>query len=156
MLTAVLLVGLIVFAPLLCVVPFGQEFSESTNQLRVLALGAFGVVALKQLGSSLTGRAHPTAASAAIGSAFVCTVLLDILLIPSLGGLGAAIASSTAYTIGGIVMAIVFARALRSPVTTLLPRAADVREVFELLRRLLQRRSVKAPVPEELTPTPAP
>ena len=120
-------------------------------QLRVLALGAFGVVALKQLGSSLTGRQHPTAASAAIGSAFACTVVLDIFLIPSMGGLGAAIASSSAYTLGGIVMAVVFVRAMRAPGSSLLPRMSDARQVVEIARRLLRRPAPKSPVP-----TPAP
>ena len=153
-LTMGLAVGLIIFAPLLCVVPFGEAFSESTNQLRVLALGAFGVVALKQLGSSLTGRRHPTAASAAIGSAFVCTVALDILLIPSLGGLGAAIASSSAYTLGGIIMAVVFVRALRAPARCLLPRSGDVGEVMQFTRRMLSRRGRAKSEP--LAPTAAP
>ena len=101
LITAALGLGLVIFAPVLCVTIFGEEFRDSVADLRVLAGGAFGVFALKQLGNALTGRDHPIAASLSIGSAFVFTVVLDILLIPAHGDLGAAIASSVAYTLGG-------------------------------------------------------
>ena len=57
--TAVLAIGLIIAAPFLCVTIFGAEFRDSVADLRVLALGAFGVVALKQLGNS-AHRAQPS------------------------------------------------------------------------------------------------
>ena len=70
----VLAVVFIAAAPILCVTFFGESFRGSIGDLRVLVLGAFGVVALKQLGSVLTGQGKPTLASLAIGISFVATV----------------------------------------------------------------------------------
>ena len=105
----------------------------------MLAFGAFGVVALKQLGNALTGRDHPIAASLSIGSAFVFTVALDILLIPAHADLGAAIASSVAYTLGGAVIVVVFTRTLGGRARDLVPRPSDARDVWELANRALGR-----------------
>ena len=92
--TALLAVGLIVAAPILCVTVFGEEFRGSIGDLRILALGAFGIVALKLLGSALNAQGRPMRANIGVGVAFIATVALDLLLIPSHGGLGAAIAST--------------------------------------------------------------
>ena len=82
--TALLIVITIVVAPVLCVTVFGDDFKGSIDDLRILAFGALGVVALKQLGNALTAQGRPLDASAAIGVAFAATVVLDILLIPRL------------------------------------------------------------------------
>ena len=110
--TIALALVVILAAEPLCVGVFGAEFRESVNQLRVLALGGFGIVALKQLGDALTAQRRPTLEAVAIGTAFAATLFLDILLIPPFGAMGAAVASSVAYTIGGITVAIVFYRTL--------------------------------------------
>ena len=44
--------------------------------------------------------------------AFVVTIALDLLLIPSHGGLGAALASTIAYLAGGLAVAVIFVRVL--------------------------------------------
>jgi O-antigen/teichoic acid export membrane protein len=130
---------LVVAAPFLCVTLFGEEFRGSIDDLRVLVLGATGIVAVKQLGTALTAQRRPTLASIAIGVAFAVTVVLDVLLIPRYGGLGAAIASTISYTAGGLAVAIIFARALGVRQRTLLPRGSDVADLAQALRRLLRR-----------------
>ncbi len=125
-LTAVLAIGLIIAAPVLCATIFGEEFRDSIFDLRVLALGAFGIIALKQLGNALTAQGRPTLASTAIGIGFVATLVLDVLLIPSHGAAGAAVASTLSYTVGGIAVVVIFSRALGTSPVALLPRLADV------------------------------
>lgn len=117
---------MVVAAPFLCVTIFGDAFSGSVDDLRVLAFGAFGIVALKQLGSALTAQGKPVLETAAVGVGFVATVALDIALIPPLGGLGAAIASTIAYTAGGIAVAVIFARALGGSLADLVPRGREL------------------------------
>lgn len=131
-------VALIVVAPLLVVPLFGEEFRGSVDDLRVLTLGAFGIVALKQIGNALTARRLPTQASLGIGVAFAATIVLDVLLIPSLGGLGAALASSLSYTLGGIVIVLLFTRLVGGKLLDLVPRPSDVAEVW---RRFRSRRA---------------
>jgi O-antigen/teichoic acid export membrane protein len=117
---------MVVAAPFLCVTIFGEAFRGSIDDLRVLALGAFGIVALKQLGSALTAQGKPVLETTAVSVGFVATIALDILLIPRFGGLGAAIASTIAYTAGGIAVAFIFARALGASLADLVPRGREL------------------------------
>ena len=91
-LAAVLIAG----APVLCVTVFGEGFRDAVPQLRVLALGGPGIVALKLFGNALTAQRAPLRETAAIAVAFVTIVVLDVALIPAHGGMGAAVASGLA------------------------------------------------------------
>jgi O-antigen/teichoic acid export membrane protein len=139
LLTVPLAIGLAVLAPVLCVTVFGDEFRGAVDDLRVLAFGAFGIVALKLLGNALNAQGRPMLTNVGIGIAFTATVALDLLLIPSHGGLGAAIASTVAYTAGGVAIAFVFARALGRSPGELIPRGGEVRPLLRQLRGLLAR-----------------
>lgn len=134
LLSVACVVALIVLAPFLCATVFGEEFSESTSYLRILALGAFGIAALKMLGSALTAQRRPLLETAAIGIAFVVIVALDVLLIPEHGGAGASIASTVAYSCGGIAVAAIFTRALGGTFRDLIPRPSDAAFFFGRLR----------------------
>jgi len=110
---------------------------------------------VKQLGSVLTGQGKPTLASLAIGISFVATIVLDVALIPPFAGLGAAIASTIAYTVGGIAVVIIFTRTLGGGFGELVPRRRDLPILWSRLRATFRRkRPAEAPVEsaEELTP----
>lgn len=132
--TIPVVVVLIVAAPILCVTVFGEEFRGSIDDLRVLAPGAFGITALKLFGNALTAQRRPMLANAAIAVAFGATIALDLLLIPRYGGLGAALASTLAYTAGGIAVAAIFARTLRVRGADFVPRPGDIRQLASSLR----------------------
>jgi O-antigen/teichoic acid export membrane protein len=146
LLTAPAVLVLVIAAPFLCVTIFGDEFEASINDLRVLAPGAFGIVALKLLANALVAQRRPLLSTAAVGVAFVLTVVLDLLLIPDHGALGAAIASTAAYTAGGIAAVVLFVRALGISAREIVPRSGDLRELkargVELGRLVPRRRSV--------------
>jgi O-antigen/teichoic acid export membrane protein len=131
---------LIVAAPFLCLTIFGDEFRGSIDDLRILALGGFGIVALKLLGDAVVAQGRPLLTAPATGVAFVVTVALDVLLIPPHGGLGAAIASTLAYSAGGIALAIIFSRALGQSPRELVPKGNELQTVVQHIRRLVQRR----------------
>ncbi len=137
--TALLVIGLVVAAPFLCVVIFGNEFRGSVDDLQILALGAFGVIAMKQLASALTAQGFPTRSSIALGVGFVVTIILDIVLIPDYGGRGAAIASTVAYTAGGLAAAVLFSRTLATPLSQLIPRVSDVTSFAHTIRSIIRR-----------------
>jgi O-antigen/teichoic acid export membrane protein len=140
---------MILAAPFLCVTIFGSDFHGSIDDLRVLVAGAFGMMALKLFGNALVARGRPVLQSVAIGAGFACTVVLDILLIPPLGGLGAALASTLSYTAAGIVVGAIFLRALGGRASELVPRAADVRWAWDFARTRVRR--PPPPQPEETT-----
>ena len=132
--TVVAAAALVVMAPVLCVVVFGDEFRGSVDDLRVLAFGALGIVLLKLLGNALVAQGRPLLSTAAIGVAFASIVVLDILLIPAHGGLGAAIASTVAYSAGGVAAALLFARALGGRLVDLVPRFSDGMQLWQTWR----------------------
>jgi O-antigen/teichoic acid export membrane protein len=134
--TLILCAAMIAAAPFLCVTVFGEDFRGSIVDLRIVALGGFGIVALKLLGSALTAQERPLRESFAVGVTFVSVLALDFILIPSLGGEGAAIASAVGYTAGGVAMVAVFCRTMRVPVRSLLPDRAAAREIAGLVRTL--------------------
>ena len=136
LLTAVAGAAMILAAPFLCTVVFGSEFSGSVDDLRVLVLGAFGMVALKLLGNALVAQGFPLLQSLAIASGFVLTIALDILLIPQFGGVGAATASTIAYTAAGAVVVGAFVKALGGRAVTLVPRPNDATVVLRRVRDL--------------------
>ncbi|HXV58052.1 MAG TPA: oligosaccharide flippase family protein [Gaiellaceae bacterium] len=153
LITIPVVVVLIVAAPILCVTVFGEEFRGSIDDLRVLAPGAFGITALKLFGNALTAQRRPMLANAAIAVAFGATIALDLLLIPRHGGLGAALASTLAYTAGGIAVAAIFGRTLRVRGADFVPRLGDIRQLAASLRAR-GRAGPAAPSDEELRSPP--
>jgi len=121
-----LLIGLVVLAPFLCTTLAGDDFRGSIDDLRVLVLGTFGVLALQLLGNALTAQQRPLLETTATAVAFAATLALDLLLIPSHGGLGAAIASTLAYTAGGVAAAHLFTRTLGGRFRDLVPRGDEL------------------------------
>jgi len=132
--TAVSGLVMVAAAPLLCVTIFGSDFRGSVDDLRVLVWGAFGMVALKLFGNALVARSRPVLQSLAVGVGFACTVVLDVILIPPFGGLGAALASTLSYTAAGVFSAVIFLRALEGRPGDLVPRAADLTRLWRLVR----------------------
>jgi O-antigen/teichoic acid export membrane protein len=147
LLTAAAAAGVILFAPLLCVTVFGADFRGSVDDLRVLAAGAVGVLALKLLGNALTAQGRPGLATAGAAAAFAVTLGLDIALIPAHGGLGAAIASTAAYSTGGIACGLIFARFFRFPARRLLPRPLDLSTIASVTIEPAFRRRGEARAP---------
>lgn len=139
LLTAPLVLGGFVFAPFLCTTIFGPEFAGAVDDLRILVIGVFGLLALQQLGNALTAQGRPGLWAIAAACAFVATVALDIALIPDFGGAGAAVASRIAYAIGGTVAIILFLRVLGGPASALVPRPGEIREYTRTLLRVARR-----------------
>lgn len=144
--TAPLALALVLLAPVLCVDVFGSEFRGSVDDLRMLAIGAFGIAALKLLGNSLTAQRKPMLETAAIAVAFAVGLALDLILIPPFGGFGAAVASTVAYSVGGLAAVLIFARALGARLSTLVPREHDVAWLARFVQTRMRR---AAPGPAE-------
>jgi O-antigen/teichoic acid export membrane protein len=139
LITAVLAAAMFALAPFLCVTVFGSAFEESVDDLRLLVFGAFGIAALKLLGNALTAQGRPLLETGAVAVAFLLVVVLDVLLIPAYGAEGAAVASTLAYSAGGVAVVLIFARALGARARDLIPRPGDVPWLARRLRRAMAR-----------------
>jgi O-antigen/teichoic acid export membrane protein len=133
-LTLVAAAGLALIAPIVMPPLFGDEFRDSVHQLQILVVGAVGILALKLLGNALTAQQRPGLATAGAAAAFVTTLTLDAVLIPLLGGTGAAIASAGAYVAGGLATAIIFMRFFGIGASSLRPRIRDVPDLVRTVR----------------------
>jgi O-antigen/teichoic acid export membrane protein len=126
---------MMITAPVLCVTFFGEDFAGAVDDLRVLVLGTVGVVALRLLGSALTAQGRPLRESAGLTIAMFTMIALNIALVPAFGGIGAAWASTIAFTVGGIAMAYLFVRGLNADWRDLVPGWRDATMLFAGLRR---------------------
>ena len=124
----------ILAAPLLCVTIFGSEFSDSVLDLRILTLGAFGMLALNIFGTALVAQQRPILESAAHGVGFVVAIVLYVVMIPAFGATGAAVASAVSYLICGAVASYLVHRTLGMQYRSLLPRYSDITYPVRFLR----------------------
>jgi O-antigen/teichoic acid export membrane protein len=76
---------------------YGAEFGPAVAPARVLLAGMLLAGASGLASAYLYGRGSPGLNSIVLGIGLVITVVLDLLLIPRYGALGAATASTAAY-----------------------------------------------------------
>jgi O-antigen/teichoic acid export membrane protein len=95
-------IGLFVLGRPIVLVLFGRQFLGSVKPLLVLLPGILGLTISKILCSDLAGRGKPQYLTYISSISVVLTIGLDFLLIPRIGILGAAMASSVAYIAAGL------------------------------------------------------
>jgi O-antigen/teichoic acid export membrane protein len=137
--TLIAAAGLALLAPVLINVVFGSAFAPAVPMIRILALGAVGIAAIDLLPNALTAQRMPIRGMWAIAFTFVITTILDFTLIPPFGGIGASIATSVAYTAGGVLAIVIFAHSLPIHRRMLAPRTDDLRFLRASLYRLVSR-----------------
>jgi lipopolysaccharide/colanic/teichoic acid biosynthesis glycosyltransferase/O-antigen/teichoic acid export membrane protein len=76
---------------------FGASFTGATLPARILLVGLAAEGVAGVVTAFLFGRGRPGLNSLAAGAGVVVTLVLDIILIPRFGAVGAAVASSAAY-----------------------------------------------------------
>jgi O-antigen/teichoic acid export membrane protein len=134
-LVLILVGGTVLAAPFLCVTIFGPEFSDSVLDLRILAVGAFGMMALNIFGTALVAQQRPILESTAHSVGFAVAIVLFVTMIPPFGATGAAFASTVGYLVCGSVALGLVHRTLGLQYGSLLPRSTDVAHLVRLLPR---------------------
>lgn len=136
--------ALAVVAPILIRVLFGNAFSPSVIAVWLLLPGIVTLSVARVLSSYLLGRNRLKVDFFASAAGLVMTLVLDLTLIPRYGFLGAAFASSVAYTTTMLVnMAWVVRNSKLSVADLLLPTPSDlgllVRRAQDMLSELRRR-----------------
>lgn len=83
---------------------YGDGFEPAIGQARVLLAGMLLGGASGVASGYLYGRGRPGLNSLAMGLGLVVTIVLDLLLIPGHGAMGAAVASTVAYLVSDFVL----------------------------------------------------
>ncbi len=103
---AALAVPMALAAPLVLPLFYGSAFKEAVLPACVLLIGLAGSGVIGVISAFLQGAGRPGLYSAAVGAGLPVTVVLDLLLIPHFGVIGAAVASTAAYaTTTGVLVA---------------------------------------------------
>ncbi len=139
-----IIIALIIAAPELVTFLYGHTFAPAVLPLQTLLPGALGYTIYKTLYSYLLGNGKPSSGIWSTGISLTVTVVLDLLLIPRLGIEGAAITSSIAYCLNGLVILIAFVSDSHlHPLEAVIPTLQDVSALFTQVFgqvRSLQRR----------------
>lgn len=107
-----LLLGAVIFflAPLLVPLIFGKEFIPTTTMIRTILPGILILVGFRILNSRLTGMGKPQVAIYTFVPALLINFILNLILLPRYGGIGAAWATNVSYAVGSIAFLFVYAR----------------------------------------------
>jgi O-antigen/teichoic acid export membrane protein len=137
---SLLVVGLLcvvaaVVGPALIPLVFGAEFAAAGPVFWALLPGVLALTAGKVLAPYLVGHNRPIVGTLGSVASLVATVVLDLLLIPRWGILGAGIASSLAYIVGATIFVIYYQRVSRMPLrAAVVPLPSDLVQLRRLVR----------------------
>jgi O-antigen/teichoic acid export membrane protein len=133
-------VPVIVLAPLLIKLFFGNAFAVGANITRVTAVASISFAVTRAMEGVLRGVGRPLTAGIAEFVALGATVVGLAALLPAFGLIGAAWATLLAYTVSGAWMAWRIRRFIDLPIRQLV---VPDREGIELLRERLRRLRAK-------------
>lgn len=126
---------LMLLAPWLVPLIFGQEFSQSILMLQIIIPGIVFLVIYRVLSGQMAGMGKPQVSIYIFAPALLLNVLLNYLLIPEYGGAGAALASNFSYFLGAAGYWFIFARMNGLKYTEILKfRRDDFSPVLQLIK----------------------
>lgn len=117
-----LIIGLVISVIIFFLVPFfiplifGKEFIPTIRMIRIILPGVLILVGFRILNSCLTGMGKPQVAIYTFVPALIINFLLNLILLPRYGGIGAAWATNASYAAGSIAFLFVYARITKMPV----------------------------------------
>lgn len=146
-LTLLAMIGLViptvVLARLILLFLFGSAYEGAVSALYALLPGAIAIVVPTVLNGYLYGRRKPHYVTYATAVAVLTTLVLDVLLIPTYGIVGAGLASSLAYLALAVVMLAIAHRVSEEPWHRfVIPSHSDWRTIWSvrvLFRQALSR-----------------
>ena len=116
---------------------YSDVYNPSVAPLLLLLPGVAIFSIVRVLYNDLAGRGRPGVGSAITGFGLIATIGLDLLLIPSWGIVGAAIASSASYCMSALIAVFIFRALTGIPVLQLLiPMKKDLIEAVRLVDSL--------------------
>jgi O-antigen/teichoic acid export membrane protein len=113
---------------------FGRRYDGSISPFIVLALGAIGWTTSIILSSALLGARSSRLSSVGSVVALMVGIVLDVALIPPLGALGAAIATTCGFYAAAAAAVFAFKRRFDVPRRAFIPGRDDLRGMLSILR----------------------
>jgi stage V sporulation protein B len=129
--------AVVVLTDAILAVAFGPEYAAAGPVLRILAVAMIPLSIARILAADLKGRGRPGLVSAIMLAALIITLVLDLLLIPAIGIVGAAIASLAAYTGSAALLMASFLAVTGARLRLMIPGHADVGALVRATRGVL-------------------
>jgi len=126
----ILAIFMAITGPILFKVVYGEQFSDSFAPLWVLLPGVVFLGVGKILAGDLACRGKPEYWTYSAGVSLVATVLLDFVLIPVMGIVGAALASTVSYAIAAFLLLMLYVRISKNTAFSVLLISSEDFEVY--------------------------
>jgi O-antigen/teichoic acid export membrane protein len=153
-LAAAAALGNVVFGSAVILFIYGPEFHPAVVPMLVLLPGIWFLGLGLVIQSDLAGRGRPGLSSGMAALAAGATVILDFVLIPPFGVIGAAVASVAAYTCYGVASLTALSRVSGiGPRTLVVPTREDLMLYKRFFAQALTRRRMPPPVADDHGPT---
>jgi stage V sporulation protein B len=120
---------------------FGPVYADGTPALLVLLAAVVPLSLGRLLAADLKGRGRPGLVSVSGVVAVVATVVLDLVLIPAWGIVGAAVASLIAYSMSATTLLVAYRAVTGGRLARLVPGLADASDLRSLVGRIARRLS---------------
>lgn len=131
-------------APHFVRIVFGPEYLPSVPVMRLMLPGCVAAVIYKILHADLAGKGRPLAGIWAFIAALFTNVVLNLVLVPSQGVIGSAIASSIGYLVGAALFCVLYSRATGLPLARLCYGKEDWMFIVASVRRIIEGKGLKA------------
>jgi O-antigen/teichoic acid export membrane protein len=110
LLAVVAAAGIALAAPAILPLLYGERFEPALGPLLMLLPGVAAYSVVRVLGADFSSRGRPGTPSLIAGLSLAITVVLDLVLIPRYGAMGAAMASTVAYAASGSLALLLYVR----------------------------------------------
>lgn len=131
---------MVVFSDFIILTMFGERFAPSIFILQVLAPGVVILTLFKVMNMDLAGKGKPWISMKAMIPSLIINVGLNIWLIPPLGAVGAAWASTISYTIAAFLFLFFYSREVGLSLYEIIKyNRTDFNPIINLLRKRLNQ-----------------
>jgi O-antigen/teichoic acid export membrane protein len=128
--------------PFMVPMVFGKEFIPTVKMIQTILPGVLILVGFRILNSRLTGMGKPQVAIYTFVPALIINFILNLILLPRYGGIGAAWATNASYAVGSIAFLFVYARITHMPILQIFTfRKSDFYFFRDIKQYLLIKRS---------------
>lgn len=104
---------------------YGVDFKGSIKVLQFLLPGVLLLTIFKVLNMDLAGKGKPWISMQAMLPALVINIIMNVLMIPKFGALGAALSSTVSYSIAALIFLFLYSRQVEIPIKKILGYSMD-------------------------------
>ncbi len=119
---------------------YGEKYLPSVEPLKILLIGIVAISIERVLANDLLARGKPMINTYITFLALFSNIILNVILIPKYGIIGAAWASSISYSLATIIKILAYCRLSGNSVSdVLLPQRSDINYYLDISHRIKQK-----------------